>query len=538
MTSNKQSLPKLKKSQILLSAIEEISKEEMNLIPRSKYIQKNSPISSRKLSLPLIDSITIKDPRIEMVECLTISSNKDIGVSSLYKLRHKKEEIDLNEEIAYKRLHCNIKYEKETRRENLEKLELKEREIREGNELRKKEDTYNNNKSKYEDNVNQINYLYNQINDAKISLKLLSDSRMFQMIENRLSRINDNITDDHKKKNKKYLFGHMTRQAIENEEIQRKKEMFKNNIKEYQNQIIQLKAMQPNLLEAVNKSKLLFYNTRKELSEYYHLLLYEGLDFRNEGLITIIKNIWDLGLNVDITFMPSYLDCQSIDYIFTRARQTIQINKIKKILEETKQIIANDYKDEIINKNITDNVGFNHKSNILTKNKNNFFRTNLKIIEEENDNNINKQNSITEKFMNNYKRKNEITEELTLKSIKEKLKKNKSINDEIINKFNDLKGIENFVKKLEERLHVMKKNEMLRIAKEFLNNNYQERYKVCIETVFSALCGEEGKNAQMIFFSNYSKNYNKTKQQAKFYSTYLNEKIVANKSSFKEVNKE
>ena len=103
MTSNKQSLPKLKKSQILLSAIEELSKEEMNLIPRSKFIQKNSPISSRKLSLPLIDSITIKDPRIEMVECLTISSNKDIGVSSLYKLRHKKEEIDLNEEIAYKR---------------------------------------------------------------------------------------------------------------------------------------------------------------------------------------------------------------------------------------------------------------------------------------------------------------------------------------------------------------------------------------------------------------------------------------------------
>ena len=67
----------------------------------------------------------------------------------------------------------------------------------------------------------------------------------------------------------------------------------------------------------------------KFASDYYHKKLYEGLDIRNEGLIWIIKAIWNLGKNIKMSFFPNFLDKYSIDYLFKAAHKSYEITIIK-----------------------------------------------------------------------------------------------------------------------------------------------------------------------------------------------------------------
>ncbi len=57
-------------------------------------------------------------------------------------------------------------------------------------------------------------------------------------------------------------------------------------------------------------------NIRTQQVKYYHTLLSEGRDARQEGLAWIIKAIWWLGENVAISRLPSYLDPRAIEYLF------------------------------------------------------------------------------------------------------------------------------------------------------------------------------------------------------------------------------
>ena len=57
--------------------------------------------------------------------------------------------------------------------------------------------------------------------------------------------------------------------------------------------------------------------------------LYEGTNFHGEGLASIIKDIWNLGVNVDLNYMPTYLDSAAVTFLFQKANQSIEINKIR-----------------------------------------------------------------------------------------------------------------------------------------------------------------------------------------------------------------
>ena len=48
---------------------------------------------------------------------------------------------------------------------------------------------------------------------------------------------------------------------------------------------------------------------------HYETLLYKGDEVRNEGLVWIIKAIWNLGENVPMSFIPPFLDFQSIEFL-------------------------------------------------------------------------------------------------------------------------------------------------------------------------------------------------------------------------------
>ena len=80
---------------------------------------------------------------------------------------------------------------------------------------------------------------------------------------------------------------------------------------------------------------------KNKLILHYHKILNEGLDTRSEGLIWIIKAIWNLGSNVIISNIPSYLDEISIDFLFSLAHKEYALQKMRNDIEEVRSKLRN-----------------------------------------------------------------------------------------------------------------------------------------------------------------------------------------------------
>ena len=128
----------------------------------------------------------------------------------------------------------------------------------------------------------------------------------------------------------------------------------------------------------------------------YHTTLFEGLDFRGEGLARVIVNIWNLGANIDMNFIPTYLDRHSTEFLFKKARQIIDMTKIKELIEQKEK----DFVENLTKWKKEKNLNINSSKNL----RNYFFKT--KIIKGEDDT-LNDIYPISTLFMNNYKKKNE-----------------------------------------------------------------------------------------------------------------------------------
>lgn len=55
---------------------------------------------------------------------------------------------------------------------------------------------------------------------------------------------------------------------------------------------------------------------QKQQLSYYHALLSEGADCRQEGLIWVIKVIWHLGADVQLDKLPRFLDAPAVEFLF------------------------------------------------------------------------------------------------------------------------------------------------------------------------------------------------------------------------------
>jgi hypothetical protein len=73
-----------------------------------------------------------------------------------------------------------------------------------------------------------------------------------------------------------------------------------------------------------------------KLMIHYETLLYKGEEVRNEGLIWIIKAMWNLGENVPMSFIPPFLDFQCIEFLFQYAHKSIELENTKKRLNDLK----------------------------------------------------------------------------------------------------------------------------------------------------------------------------------------------------------
>ena len=294
---------------------------------------------------------------------------------------------------------------------------------------------------------------------------------------------------------------------------------------------------------------------KMKLYNHYLRLLKEGEDSRNDGLSWIIKEIFSLGKNVLISYLPKFLDEYGIAFLFQQAKiyekldnceqKIISIKKeltnlgVVKNFEKTESIwkkvegtefLGNDFKKtysnepiknkiinklkckhlfkSIINKRYINNNYSNY--NNMTKSNENSFNN---IIKNLNSYSSNKQNllisrneSINSKdnrilsfssrksYILNYNLKQiqKYKHNLSINEIKKLLKDTKiKVDKKIIDKIREYMEINKTKKKIKKLLIEMRNEEIQRILDEYSKRSYYQRFMVEKNIVLSALIGED-----------------------------------------------
>ena len=187
-----------------------------------------------------------------------------------------------------------------------------------------------------------------------------------------------------------------------------------------------------------------------------------------------------------MSFFPSFLDPLSVDYLFSIAHKSIEISQLKCEIEKNKMKLHREF-TQLGNKSETSNKDIG------------LFRTSLDI----NHNTIN---------MNRLKHKGEKEEtkgdEITLRNMTIMLSKKDPLEGifrlpaiELIGKLAHRK------EKIEREIRLLRKKEMKRIFKLFIENNYENKYNVSIETVIAALVGEINKDRELVDYAKMRKKY-------------------------------
>lgn len=499
-------------------------------------------INKRKYQTPV--SSNRKRFRINKDLDLVYKLNMDIGVDQLFeddlRLRKEKEKIDNNPDVKAKRL--NI-YKNTEEKKNGKKMEVdskeKEKYIEKGfkDELEKLE------KTKNECNMinEQINQIREMIDEYKLEISVYEnygdqldkqflkemkekekEKKLDNLYNNEIAEevnengeneennnnANENEEDDPTKKAKKEKFEQLNNFIQMKKQREERLKYLKQSIITKEEELKSLEEKQKILIGECKEKKNGIYKLRQQLLNIYHINLYEGLNFRIDGLCTLIRAIWNLGVNVDINYMPSYLDNNSIDYLFDRTKRLIDISKMRQVIEENQSEFDRDLKQWKQFANINEN-----SKDTDNKTDSNFFQTGV----------IEKYNYMdkypkSKQFMEDYNKKYFPKHDKIQINLRKKNEfKSKNIPYTIIEKYNNIEKLKYLLKKLIEQNDNKEKQEFERISKEFLTNNYQEKYQVAIETIMGALCGEEKRNEGINFFTKFQREYKEGKKLIQFH---------------------
>ena len=476
---------------------------------------------------------------IDMVHKLNMETEVDQIFIADLKLKRKKEKIDNNPEVRAKRLNLlkiSEENEKKIDIDSLEKEKYIERDFKD--ELEKLE------KIKNECNLinAQINQILEVIDEYKLEINIYNnygeildkkylkemkekerEKKLEEIYANKeiLEQVDEDLENNEEKNNNENKGVDLTKKNSKMEKFeqinayaQRKKQredkikILRENITNKEEQIKELEEKQNNLIAQCKEKKNGIYKLRQQLLNIYHINLYEGLNFRSEGLCSLIRAIWNLGVNVDINYMPSYLDNDCINYLFDRAKRLIEITKIRKIVEE------NEIEFEQIVKQWrqSTNANENNKDSENKTNNNNFFQTG--VIE--NFDYMDKYPKSKE-FMDEYNRKHFPKKNIEINLKQKNEFKSLNLPYAIVEKHNKIEKLKYLLKNLIEQNETKEKKEMERLSKEFLCNNYEEKYQVSIETIMGALCGEDKKDIGINFFNKYQREYNEGKKLIEFH---------------------
>ena len=263
-----------------------------------------------------------------------------------------------------------------------------------------------------------------------------------------------------------------------------------------------LKQLNKEIFEIKRKENLVI----QKLMSHYESLLFKGEEVRNEGLVWIIKAIWNLGENVPMSFIPPFLDFQSIEFLFQYAHKSIELENFKKILNEVKEKLQIEIHKLFYNSKSPKRYSssFEFKTDLIKKNT-----ISKKSIKEHN-------------FINSYIKASETEEEnKNVNYLKEMQNLTGQKKSEI--NFNKLKGIEKLeelkskIKSIENEIFNLRKRETTRLFKEFVENDYENKYHVSIDVVLAALLGEHIKNIEINKYSKYKKEYLDELKFVRFY---------------------
>ena len=321
-------------------------------------------------------------------------------------------------------------------------------------------------------------------------------------------------------------FENLKRKDIEKKMKHSKLWELKKGLKELK---IPLNSINSEINQLRNKEK----SIKDRLMKHYLELLYIGKDVRNEGLIWIIKKIWKLGENVPLSFMPTFLDFDSIKFLFNMAKTSIElesiknyINGIKIKLKEKFNINSNSKIDKTKNIFSDDSSSKNNnnlidiktsKSSVLFK-KNNIFTKKLLMNSSSSPDLMNKIFNIQKNLGYN---KSEIYRQKQIKSkvisLSKMFEKKNIFELDNMPEVNDITKLRKKIIILSNKMEEMKNEEIRRIFKEFVNNNYGRNYHTTIDVVLGALIGENSRNIQVNNFNMYKKRYLEEIKNIRFY---------------------
>jgi hypothetical protein len=257
--------------------------------------------------------------------------------------------------------------------------------------------------------------------------------------------------------------------------------------------------------------------TIKKLMRHYEALLYRGKDTRNDGLIWIIKAMWKLGKNVPMEFIPTFLDFNAIEFLFKLANKSIELENKKKLLNDCKKnLILKIHKLYFFNSNTdTDNYskklfkGNNRRSSLL-------FKTNLIKRNSILKRSVSQTNIIKTYIHSSVDDEQRDEETNTFKDISKLVEKREKMELEKMPGMDDIEELQKKIKSIENEIIELKNKEVIRIFKEFIENDYQNKYHVSIDVVLAALLGEHMKNIEVNKFAKFKKEYIESLKNIRF----------------------
>ena len=519
-----------------------LNQDKIQNVKLFRSLEKKSPKNKKIKLRKIISTSRRKEKRIKINKDLDLVNklNMELEVDELFqeesRLRKQKEKIDNSPDIKAKRLN-KFKASTENGEKKIE-VDSKEKEKYIEKEFKDELEAFTKIKNECALINEKINNIRNIIDDYQLELNVfnkygdeLDKKYALEMKEKEKNRLLDTVLNNQ---------AGDTNQNIDSQDAEEKlRNSLKNEKLEYLNSVAQIKKQRDEKMKIIelNKSraqtesielekkynelmkqcgqkKSVVYKARNQLLNIYHLELYEGLTFRTDGLATLIRSIWNLGVNVDINYMPSYLDKLSIDFLFDKARRLIKISEMRQIIEENQLDFENSV--NAWKKTVNENT----KDSSEEKTDENFFKTGVM----DRYNYMNKYPN-SKKFMEDYNKKyfsKADTFEIKLNKNK-KLFKSKNIPATIIDKHHKIEKLKILLNNLLEKNDGIEKKEIQRLCREFTTNNYQDKYHVSVDVIMGALCGEEKRNEAITFFAKYQKEYKEGKQLIQFHK--LNSKF-------------
>lgn len=263
------------------------------------------------------------------------------------------------------------------------------------------------------------------------------------------------------------------------------------NKKSFSNLITELKAKKEALKPIISDINKQITKLQGELLEHYQTALFKGVDFRQEGLSTIIKLIWKQGFVVNRMFFPTYLDDKAIGFLLDIATKSIEFEQSKDHARALKE---------------------EHFKMLMSTQRNEIFSTSQQNFPKF-------QSAKSQKYMANIQDKILSKDsQLNFRKIKEMaLKIDKSTQTKTKRILNQLFHEENKINKFEQDIQKKKDEELKRIVDEFLHNDYGKRYNVCIDTILGALFGKENQSKASFYYHQTKRNLEENLKASQFY---------------------